>query len=498
MICGLGGADTIDGLGGDDRILGGKGSDRILGGGGNDTLLGGPGNDRLVGGAGADALRGGPGKDRLDGGRGRDALFGGAGANVCVAATQDRHRECRLVARYGGSLTRPRSRAGVPAPAFVEQPMAPFLSGISVSPQSADIKHGPVDMTVHVDAWEWNAKVASVQTEVQGPGGFQREISLAPENQLNYEFEGSINLAATSALGIYSVTRVTIVDTVGRSTVIGEAELEERRPDLEELRYGDAHELVLYEGPDHAGPELNNLSFSPPEVDTSTGPNAVRVSMRATDDLSGLERIDGSFQMPNGGYGFAAPRLHGTALDGEWIYRIDLPRYAAQGPWALEELSLTDRAGNHIHLSHAELEALGFSPGFTQTGPGDTTPPSILGLTISPQVLHAGQGSSTVDFDEHLADDLSGIDSDANCGGWVEYQSEAEPSFRGVATPPVRISGDDLDGVLRVATALPTTAPLGTYAVTGISTCDRAFNTAELDSAQLEATGWDLTFENLP
>jgi hypothetical protein len=376
--------------------------------------------------------------------------------------------------------------------------MAPFLSGLSVSPQSADISLGPVDMTVHVDAWEWDAKVASVQAEVRGPGGFQREISLAPKNQLNYEFEGSTNLAATSAPGIYSVTRVTIVDAVGRSTVVGEADLEERRPDLEELRYGDAHELVLYEGPDHTPPELTGLNISPPEVDTSTGPGAVRVIMRAVDDLSGLERIDGSFQMPNGGYGFAAPRLHGTALEGEWIYQIDLPRYAAQGPWALEELSLTDRAGNHIHLSHAELEVLGFSPGFIQTGPGDTTPPSILGLTISPQVLHAGQGSSTVNFDEHLADDLSGINSDANCGGWVEYQSEAEPSFHGVATPPIRISGDDLDGVLRVSTALPTTAPLGTYDVTGISTCDRAFNTAELDSAQLEAKGWDLTFENLP
>jgi hypothetical protein len=372
--------------------------------------------------------------------------------------------------------------------------MAPFLSGVSVSPQSADISLGPVDMTVHVEAWEWDEKVASVKAEVRGPGGFQREISLAPRNQLNYDFEGSISLAATSAPGIYSVTRVTIVDAVGRSTVVDEAGLEERRTDLEELRYGYAHELVLYEGPDHAAPELTSLSISPSEIDTSTGPGAVRLSMRATDGLSGLESIDGSFQMPNGGYGFVAPRLHGTALDGEWIYRIDLPRYAAPGPWALENLSLTDRAGNHIHLSHAELEGLGF----IQTGPGDTTPPSILGLTISPQVLHTDQGSSTVNFDEHLADDLSGINSDANCGGWVEYQSEAEPSFRGVATPPIRISGDDLDGVLRVSVALPTTAPLGTYAVTGISTCDRAFNTVELKGAQLEAKGWDLTFENLP
>lgn len=46
--------------------------------------------------------------------------------------------------------------------------------------------------------------------------------------------------------------------------------------------------------------------------------------------------------------------------------------------------------------------------------------------------------------------------------------------------------------------SLPNTAPFGTYEVTGIETCDRAFNSTRLAGPALQAKGWDLTFENLP
>jgi hypothetical protein len=173
-------------------------------------------------------------------------------------------------------------------------------------------------------------------------------------------------------------------------------------------------------------------------------------------------------------------------------------RYAAQGTWTLEQLSLTDRAGNVVNLDTAELEARGFPAAFEQTAPGDTTPPPIAGLQISPQVMHVGSGESTVNFDVHLVDDLSGINSDANCGGWIEIESTVDPSFSWVGTPGFRLSGDDLDGVIRIATGLGSPSPFGTYEVTGISTCDRAFNTTELTGSALKAKGWDLTFERLP
>jgi len=494
-------ADRLKGTPGRDVICAFGGADKIIGLGGPDLLEGGPGKDRILGGPGADTLSGGPGNDRLEGGAGRDRLLGGPGRNVCVGnARYDVTRGCLLTGR-----PRRRSAPGfrplcpTPCGSVTGQirNLSPAVNSVWISPQSADVSEGPVEAIVHVAAWDWEEEISTVQTLVTGPG-FERETSLTPTNQLHFEFEGSIVLPAGSPVGIYAVTRVAVGEPDGTSLVLDQAALEAHDPEEERLLYGTGRELVLYEGPDNTGPELTNLSISPRTANTSSGPALVRAAVQATDDLSGVDEIQASFEMPNGGYGFSAPRLSGNALSGEWIQRIDLPRYAAQGTWTLKELRMWDRAGNVSGFSTAELEARGFPVTFDQTGPGDTTPPSILGLQISPQALHAGKGESTVNFDVHLADNLSGINSDHNCSGWVEYQSLAQPSFQGTATPGFPLSGDDLDGVLRVATSLPNTAPFGTYEVTGIETCDRAFNSTQLSGPALQAKGWDLTFENLP
>jgi RTX calcium-binding nonapeptide repeat (4 copies) len=496
-------ADRLWGSPGRDVICGRGGGDKILGAGGSDVLRGGSGPDRLLGGAAADLLVGGHGRDRLEGGAGGDRMWGGPGDDVCVGdAGHDIARSCRLVGR-----PRARSWPGLqPCPPSLCRSSndlgrsgGPKVEAIWVTPGSADTEAGAVTMVVHVAAFDFEEEISRVTAEVSGPGGFHRELELSAVNQLHYEFTGSIALPQGSPAGIYSLFGIAVSEPDGSSLVLDQAAFEERRGDREELRYGWGRELVLYEGPDNVAPELQSLSISPPQIDTGGGPASVRLTMRATDGLSGLEGIGGTFQMPNGGgYGFTTPRLSGNALDGEWILRIDLPHYAAQGTWTLEQLSLTDRAGNAVNLTTADLEARGLQVSFEQTAPGDSTPPTIAGLEISPQVIHAGSSESTVNFDVHLIDDLSGINSDLNCGGWIEIESTADPSFGWVGTPGFRLSGDDLDGVTRIATGPGSPAPFGTYEVTGISTCDRAFNMTELTGSALKAKGWDLTFERLP
>lgn len=495
-------SDRLVGSPGRDTICGRGGNDKILGGGGADILRGGPGKDRLLGGSGPDILEGGPGPDRLEGGAGRDQMQGGPGKDVCIgSARYDVARSCRLAGR-----PRPRSSPGLQpcppslckSPSIAERGSGPSVQAVWVTPDSADIEAGGVTMVVHVAAFDFEEDISRVTAQVSGPEGFHRELELTAVNQLNYEFTGSIPLAQGSPTGIYSVVGVSVSEPDGALLSLDQAALEERRTDREELRFGWARELVLYEGPDYVPPELQTLQISPRQVDAGGGGASVWLTMKVADGLSGVARVDGSFQMPNGGYGFTTPRLAGNASDGEWILRVDLPHYAAQGTWTLEQLSLTDRAGNVVNLTTADLEARGFPTSFVQTAPGDTTPPTIAGLQISPQVIHVGSGESTFNFDEHLIDDLSGINSEANCGGWIEIESTSDPSFRWVATPGFLLSGDDLDGVLRIAMGPGSEAPFGAYEVVGISTCDRAFNTTELTGPALEAKGWDLTFERLP
>lgn len=70
------GVDVVLGLGGNDEIHGENGNDNLVGGAGNDTLFGGSGNDRLDGGDGADSITGGSGADTIRGGAGADILRG--------------------------------------------------------------------------------------------------------------------------------------------------------------------------------------------------------------------------------------------------------------------------------------------------------------------------------------------------------------------------------------------------------------------------------------
>lgn len=492
VICGRGGADTILGLGGDDVIRGGAGDDLILGGAGADQLFGDSGEDTLHGGLGA---------DHLDGGRGLDVLDGGGGANVCLAVTPgDRWHDCRPVARKRASSLLPAgacAASGCLLPSFEQRIEPPGLTSVTVSPLGADLTAGPARMGVKVAAWDvgWETKITSVVVEVEGPAGFRRQLGLAPVNQLDYEFSGSIELPQTSAPGVYAVTSVTVNASDGRTSVFGREELEKTDPTGEHFFYGFWHNFVLYDGPDHAAPEVERFSITPSAVDSSVAPQTVQLALEAKDDLSGLENVRAEWEMPNGGYfTWFYPRT-GTPNDAEWVGRIELPRFAAPGRWRIRALRLTDRAGNELELGAGELEAMGFPGGFTQTGPGDATPPSIAGLTLSPSVLHTAAGDRTLNLSLHVTDDLSGLE-ESDCDG-VRFQSVAEPSFTQFALP-IESSSASLDATFRMSTLLPPDAPLGRYEVTEIEACDRAFNLVRLIAGALASRGLNLSFENLP
>jgi hypothetical protein len=361
----------------------------------------------------------------------------------------------------------------------------PRLYGVSVSPHSADIDLGPAEIDVSIEASD-ESRIAFAQARLRGPAGFVRTVSLAAKNKLEYEFVGSTVLDDTAEPGTYWIDQVSLADAAGNSLVLDEAALMSGG-------FGFGREFELYDGPDTEGPSIENLTVSPQAVDTSGGPATVTMTIHATDPLSGVESIGGSFDMPNapGNYGFAMPRVRGKSPDGEWEIKIQLPRHAAPGEWKLDDLHLQDGAGNATDYSNpSELESLPFPLTFIQTGPGDTTPPQILGLSIEETDF---LGQHAVFFDVHVADDLAGIEV-GNCL-WLETRSVAQPAYEFAVTSPTQVSGTALDGVLRVGTVFPTGAPTGAYVVESIEACDLTWNKAELDGAALEAKDWDLTFE---
>lgn len=179
-------------------------------------------------------------------------MFGGRGLDVCPGAgLAEVVRSCRrpqhdlkqpvLPQLYPCSLGS--TQCGV-----LEPTDPPNLSAVSITPRSADITKGAIELEVQVGAYDDDSLV-SVKASIRGPDGFSRLVTLTSADPFEYEFVGSTTLSQSVPTGTYWVDRVTLADSDGNTTEVDD-------DGLDAGDYGFARELEVYEGPDDTGPEL--------------------------------------------------------------------------------------------------------------------------------------------------------------------------------------------------------------------------------------------------
>lgn len=112
-------------------------------------------------------------------------------------------------------------------------------------------------------------------------------------------------------------------------------------------------------------PKLLDLQFEPREIDTSTGPVTVTVSISVSDDLSGVSwvvlnfRKQGTTQnisidiVPDTSWG---KLIEGDNLNGRYSNTMTLPRYAAFGEWEMYYVTLIDNVGNRSDIWKPEVQ----------------------------------------------------------------------------------------------------------------------------------------------
>jgi RTX calcium-binding nonapeptide repeat (4 copies) len=478
---------TISGTAGADVLQGTKRADVICGRGGPDRLLGLSGNDVIKGGSGNDSLLGGQGSDRLIAGKGRDS---------CQDGGNTFYRGCEA-----GSGNRPRPTGFWPD--FICCPATPDLAAPEVrgvffeEPYVDTSSEGSIGLAIEVS--EHQSGVGRVEVGLEGPGGHWRDLSFESDNLFGIS-STLVEVSPETAAGKYRVSSLSVTDRAGNrvafdSTLLAEA--------------GFDAEFDVFEGPDVEGPQLTEYSLSPASLDTNAGSGSVRFSLAATDDLSGVEDAAALIRLPESDpplcfpCGRRAPSdlTSGTIYDGVWTEDFPLPRFAKPGAYEVSALVLYDRAGNRTAYDREELEGLGYPVEFTQTGAGDTEPPQVVDFWMSPGTLQTSKGNRAIQFFIHVKDDLSGV-GDTASSVFEELRVDFEPPhasewgyFDGGMT---QVSGTALDGVWRFDRTLQPDAETGTWTIPAIAAIDHAGNMTLLRDEELEATDWDLTFENLP
>jgi hypothetical protein len=265
---------------------------------------------------------------------------------------------------------------------------------------------------------------------------------------------------------------------------------------------------------DTTPPQLASLAISPTFVDTSSGSQEIILTIRLTDDLSGVAPgwtfspifASAQFRSPVGGLDRPGTlgvsfrgRVSGNELDGVYTGALIVPRFSHAGNWTLEWFQITDAVGNRRNMSYAELHSLGFPTRITVQGTEDRTPPEIISASISPTMVDTSSTNQPITITVRLRDDLAGLEKpeDFFPGSYLDAGIVfVSPSKRHYVSTgfAARTSGDQLDGIYTNSLWLPRYSEPGTWSVYSFSVADAVGNRKTIGLAEFLDRGLPAEF----
>ncbi len=257
---------------------------------------------------------------------------------------------------------------------------------------------------------------------------------------------------------------------------------------------------------DTTPPVLSALALSPAAVDVASALDVVVVTTTITDDLSGVAAstlcgwaYHGSpsqirFQSPSGGQiqdGIA------ESLGGDtYALRVTIPQYEEQGTWTVAyNVAWWIVSAIPVTLYPADLAAGGYPMTFDVTSVGDTTPPVLSALVLSPAAVDVASALDVVVVTATITDDLSGVAASTLCGG-AYHSSPSQIRFQSPSGGQIQDGiAESLGGdayALRVP--VPQYAESGTWTIMYLRLVDCLGNSRTLNPADLAAAGYGTEF----
>lgn len=519
------GSDSVDGEDGTDEIVGGSGDDELNGGAGNDHLLGGEDDDRLVGGDGADDLGGeggadsisgeggddaidaGDDDDTVDSGEGEDSIHGGSGDDSLSASTGDdgifggdgddllfgeegddrldgESGADRLDAGPGLNVCVPGGPSDVLEDNCVDK-TPPTITDIEVNPTEVDTSLEPKQVLLRVRGDDDLSGLASAKLLFVRPGEqYASTWSLQPyrgaDPDLQGTLEGHIYIGQLTGSGDWDLVGAAAKDRAGN-------EVEIQRDALDAI--GAPTSFHQSGGLDETGPELLDVSVTPRSIDTSGGTARVTVEMELADAEAGVDQASADFRMQeNLSVSADAHLVSGDRQHGVWRATYDVPRWTRTGDIPLE-LQVFDRANNATIVDAGSI---------AQLGEGDTTPPSLADMKITPRVFSTVGSDQTVKLRFRIQDGQAGVTFGGTGSVMIMLQGPGGfPGFAFIGASPEG-GGTPGDGWWAAEYVVPRYSAAATWTVSNVYLTDNAGNMATLRTSDLNALGFPTTFSNQP
>jgi len=230
-------------------------------------------------------------------------------------------------------------------------------------------------------------------------------------------YSGTMVLPRFSEPGVWRFESAAVVDAASNREQV----------DLPEaLKRGFPTELTVTGLGDTQPPRVVGFALSATNINPTFEEQSITVTMRITDDLSGIlaTPVAPFYSFGNASFTFASPskgqyaaaylnsamRISGDELDGTYAVPIALPRYSEAGVWTLQDIQLADAAGNQTRLDLSDALALGVATEFV------VEQQPALRITIS-------GGTVVVSWDlEGESYQLETSDLGGPSGGWTSLE----------------------------------------------------------------------------
>jgi|GEM_PF-4120802 len=234
---------------------------------------------------------------------------------------------------------------------------APALVGVDITPDA-----------VTLDSATSTAQVTFAVTASDAGGGFHAMalVLVAPDGTTTHGCgtDGpatpgvttrtcAITLSGSGPGGRWTVRELALSDPAGNGLAFTGAELAAAGFD------SGVTVTVPDSGTDTQAPLLASAVFSPDQVNV-TGPMTVTLRIQATDNLSGVARVDLAGGHEQSGFAFTSGEGAAQVGPTTWEIQLALTEESPADGWVyLDMVRLTDHAGNVVELGSADLDSRG-------------------------------------------------------------------------------------------------------------------------------------------